>query len=338
MSKEDISAKKPFKVLMTDTVFEDYEIEKNIIEKFGAEFIFADSMDEQTIISYSKDCDAIIDVYCPITERILIESPKVKVVVRSGTGVDTIDVEAANRLGVIVCNVPDYCIEEVADHTMAHLLGMARKITQLNNRIKNRQEDAWDMNKAKPMYRLRGRTLGLLGFGNIAQQVAVRAKSFGLNVMAFDSYVDGTTFEKARVIRAESLDELVSNADILSLHIPYLPENHHIINDRLLGMMKKEAILINTARGPLVDEKSLIAALETNQIAGVGLDVTEVEPLPQHSKLLGLDNAVITPHIAYYSEESIIYERQRMAEEVVLVLSGEEPRAFYNKHTIVGRR
>ncbi len=328
----------PFKVLMTDTVFEDVEIEKKIIENFGAEFIFASSMNEDEILEISRDCDAIIDVYCPITEKILKNSPKIKIVVRSGTGVDTIDIPAADRLGIIVSNVPDYCIDEVADHTLALMLNISRKVTFLNNRIKNKDKNGWDMNSAKPMYRLRGQTLGILGFGNIARQVAVRAQGFGIKTLAYDQYVDGSLFSENNTKRADSLDQVVQQADILTLHIPYLPQNHHIIDQNMFRQMKPSAILVNTARGPLVAENDLVTALKKGIIAGAGLDVTEQEPVPHSSKLLTFENVILTPHIGYYSEQSIAIERQRMAEEVVSVLSGREPRSFYNRKTIKGRR
>ena len=237
---------------------------------------------------------------------------------RYGVGLDCIDLNAATEHGIMVGNIPDYGLEDIADHAIALMLTCARKIVELNQAVR---EGTWDYKLAKPLFRLRGKTLGLVGFGRIARMVADKARMFGLEVIAFDPYIEDTTAVSWQVSRAD-LDTVLRSADILSLHAPVTRETFHLINDQAFAKMKRNCILVNTARGALVDEMALINALNTAQIAGAGLDVSEQEPMNPKNELLNMPNVVITPHSAWYTEEAQQSLQQQAAQEIIRALSG----------------
>lgn len=316
-----------YKVLVTDYEYETFAPEKEVLDKLGLELTFAQCRTEDDVIEAAKDADALINQYAPISRRVIENLEKCKVISRYGVGFNTIDIEAATEKGIMVGNVTDYCLDEVSDHAMALLLSCARKVTLLNNEVKNGN---WNFNVAVPIYRLRGRTLGLIGFGNIPQTVAKKAQAFGLNVIAFDPYVPEEVAKQANV-ELVTLDELCERSDFISVHAPLNKHTQGMISHEQFNKMKKEAFIINTARGPVIDEAALIAALQEGKIAGAGLDVVEVEPIEATNPLLKMDNVILNPHSAFYSVEAEIELKRKTAGNVADVLSGFYPTYLVNK-------
>jgi len=246
-----------------------------------------------------------------------------KIIARYGVGVDNIDVEAATEQHIIVANVPDYCLDEVSTHALGLILASARKIIFLDRKVRER---TWDFKIAKPLFRTQGKILGLFGLGRIARMVAQKALGFGFKVIAFDPYVS----EANSKIEMVTLKRLLSDSDFLSIHVPLTDETRHSFSENKLRTMKKTAYLVNTSRGPIVDEKALYVALKEKWIAGAALDVMENEPPDWEDPLLKLDNVIITPHSSFYSEESYVELKTKVAESIRSVLKGELPRAMVN--------
>lgn len=316
-----------FKVLVTDYEYETFAPEKEVLDKLGLELTFAQCRTEDDVIEAAKDADALINQYAPLSRRVIESLEKCKVISRYGVGFNTIDIEAATEKGIIVGNVTDYCLDEVSDHAMALLLSCARKVTLMNNEVK---KGNWNFNVAVPIYRLRGRTLGLVGFGNIPQAVSKKAQAFGLNVIAFDPYVPEEVARQANV-ELVTLDELCERSHFISVHAPLNKHTQGMISHDQFNKMKKEAFIINTARGPVIDEGALIAALQGGKIAGAGLDVVEVEPIETTNPLLKMDNVILNPHSAFYSVEAEIELKRKTAGNVADVLSGYYPTYLVNK-------
>jgi D-3-phosphoglycerate dehydrogenase len=247
--------------------------------------------------------------------------------VRYGVGYDTVDVAAATRRGIYVCNVPDYGTDEVSDHAITLLLAISRKLLILARGV---QEGVWSVEPAKPVGRLRGRTLGIVGLGRIGAMTAAKAQAFGIRVIAHDPLRPMHEFAERNVGRA-TLDELLQASDYVSLHAPLSDETRHLIDERALGLMKPTAFLVNTARGGLVDGAALARALRSGRIAGAALDVTEQEPIPRESPLLGLENCLLTPHAAWYSDESAAALQRLAGEEAARLVRGEAPRCPVNR-------
>jgi D-3-phosphoglycerate dehydrogenase len=243
-----------------------------------------------------------------------------KAIGRFGLGVDNIDLPAAKELGIAVNYVPDYCLREVSDHAMALLLALARKVPFSDKLV---QSGRWEVPPIVPLRRLEGQTLGLIGFGNIPRALAPKAKAFGFKVLTHDPYVKADTLAAAGV-EGVSFDDLLARSDFVSVHAPLLPATRGLMNAAVFAKMKKGAYLINTARGPLVDEPALIAALDSAQLGGAGLDVVTTEPLAKDSPLLGRDNVILTPHTAFYSVEALEELQTKCASDVARVLSGEK--------------
>jgi D-3-phosphoglycerate dehydrogenase len=308
------------KVVLTDYVWESLDVEKKTLEGLADLVAFkAKSMDE--VLPELANCDAMLNTYlAPINAEVMARMPKCKIIARYGIGVDTIDLEAATRAGIIVTNNPTYCIEEVAEHTMALLLACARKIPFYDRLVR---DGRWEVPPGKPMHRLVGRTLGLVGFGNIARQVAVRAAAFGLRVLFADPNVKQGQFDAPG--KKVELPELLRESDFVSLHPPLMPQTRKMINDETLAKMKPSAFLINCARGPIVDTDALVRALDAKKIAGCALDTIDPEPLPNPHPLRGRDNVVIAPHAAWYSEEAMVGLQAGAPSEVRRVLSGQWP-------------
>jgi D-3-phosphoglycerate dehydrogenase len=240
--------------------------------------------------------------------------------------VDTIDLDAATCAGIIVTNNPTYCIEEVAEQTMALVLSSARKIPFYDRMVR---AGRWEVPPGKPIYRLVGRTLGLVGFGNIARAVAVRAAAFGLNVLYSDPFVKEGQFKVPG--RAVDLDTLLRESDFVSLHPPLTQQTRKMIGEDAFGKMKRTAVLINCARGPIVDTDALVRALDAKTIAGAALDTVDPEPLPDPHPLRGRDNVILNPHVAWYSEQAMAGLQAGAPGEVRRVLSGEWPLNVVNR-------
>jgi len=308
-------------VVVTDSPFPSLDPAKKALEDANAEVIQAPSSSEEDIIKSAEYADAILVTYAKLNENILRSLKNCKAIGRFGIGVDNIDLKVAGELGISVNYVPDYCLDEVSDQAMAMIISMARKIPQSNKLV---QSGRWEMPAVVPMYRLRGKTVGLIGFGNIPRLMTPKAQAFGFKVIAADPYAPKELFEKFNV-ESVTMDELYERSDYISVHAPLLPETKGLVNKEAFIKMKKTAIIVNTARGPLIDEKDLIEALDNKEIGGAGLDVVETEPLPEDSALIGRDNVILAPHTAFYSVEALEELQTKAASDVARVLNGEEP-------------
>lgn len=319
-------------VAVTDHVFPDLEPTKAVLADLGATLLLADSADADDILSVARTADGIINCYAKLPGDVISQLENCKVIARTGVGVDTVDMDAATNQGIVVTNVPEYCEDEVSDHTLALLLSLARNVALGNKLVHG---GTWDVSLVKPLYRLRGRTIGLVGFGKIPRLVAAKAQAFGLAVQAFDPYVDPD--DAAGVdVRLVTLDELLATSDYVSVHAPLTPETHHMINAEALRSMRPHALLVNTARGPLVDVDALAGALDAGEIAGAALDVLPDEPPGDDLRLIGRDDVILTPHTAFYSEQSMTDLQTKAAEQVALVLSGQAPRYPVNLDRLGG--
>jgi D-3-phosphoglycerate dehydrogenase / 2-oxoglutarate reductase len=280
-------------------------------------------------ITLAQSAEVLIASLTPMTREFLKELPHLKGVVRLGIGVDSVDLEATTDLGIVVANVPEFCQDEVAEHALGLILAVARKIP-LADRIT--REGKWVVGIQEsmlPIRRLSGQTLGLVGFGRIARRLAGMTKAMGLRVIASDPYVAPDVAEASGVLLLP-LADLLPQADIVSLHVPHTPETHHLINSDAFALMKRGAILINSARGPVVDEVALEKALAESRLYGAGLDVLEHEPLKIPHPLLDFDNVVVTCHYASCSLEAYAELRRTVSEQAVQILRGEFPRHLVN--------
>jgi D-3-phosphoglycerate dehydrogenase len=312
-------------VAVTDSVFPNLDPAREVLAKIGAEIRIAKGPQPDAILEVAREADAVLTTYAKVTAEMIPQLTRCRVIGRFGIGVDNVDIPAATSAGIVVTRVPDYCLDEVSDHTVALLLALVRKIPSSNTRT---QGGKWEMRAVVPIHRLRGTVLGLVAFGQIPQLVAPKAQSFGIRVVAYDPFVPKQVAERAGVELVE-FDELVQISDYISIHTPLLPTTKHLFNADVLRRMKPTAYLINTARGPIIDEAALANALEQGHIAGAGLDVMEQEP-PSGSPLFGRDNVIVTPHTSFYSEESLVDLQTKAAEDVVRVLTGQAPRNAVN--------
>jgi D-3-phosphoglycerate dehydrogenase / 2-oxoglutarate reductase len=317
------------RVVITDIVFDSTEPEREVLGNL-AELELAPAADEQTLRQVAADADALLNCYAKLSPDLLRSLRRCRLIARYGIGVDTVPLSVASELGIMVTNVPDYCIDEVSDHALALLLNLARGIGRVS--LATRAGD-WDIGVVQPLYRLRGRTLAILGFGRIGRALADKARPLGLRLVAFDQYVPDDAIRAAGV-EPVSLQEALKQADLVSVHVPLTDETHHLIDARALAWMKPGAFLVNTSRGPVVDTQALVDALRAGRLAGAGLDVIEPEPLPADHELRPMPNVVLTPHTAFYSEESQRELQRRAAEEVARVLRGEPPRSLVNAEAL----
>jgi D-3-phosphoglycerate dehydrogenase / 2-oxoglutarate reductase len=308
-------------IAVTDSPFPSLDPAKAALARIDPELRLANSASADDILAVARDADAILVTYAKLPGDLLRQLRRCKAIGRFGLGVDNIDIAAAAELGITVTYVPDYCMQEVSDHAMALLLALARKVPQSNALV---QAGRWDMPAVVPIHRLAGRVLGLVGFGNIPRALAPKAQAFGLRVVAHDPYVSQHALAAAGV-EGMSFDRLLEISDFVSIHAPLLPATRGLFNAEVFRKMKQGACLINTARGPLVDEDALLAALDSGRLAGAALDVVAVEPLPKQSRLIGRDNVVLTPHTGFYSVEALNELQTKCAADVARVLSGEKP-------------
>jgi D-3-phosphoglycerate dehydrogenase / 2-oxoglutarate reductase len=308
-------------IAVTDSVFPSLDPAIAALARIDPELRIAKSSKPDDILAVARDADAVLVTYAKLSGDLLRELKRCKAIGRFGLGVDNIDLATAAELGITVTYVPDYCRHEVSDHAMALLLALARKITFSNNLV---QCGRREMSAVVPIRRLEAQVLGLIGFGNVPRCLAPKAKAFGLTVVARDPYVTPEIFRSLGVERT-SFDHLLEISDFVSIHAPLTPATRGLFNAATISKMKRGALLINTARGPLVDEAALVAALDSGHIAGAALDVVENEPLSKDSALLGRDNVILTPHIAFYSVEALDELQKKCASDVARVLSGEPP-------------
>jgi D-3-phosphoglycerate dehydrogenase len=319
-------------ILVADQDFGDVEIERAIAESAGFRLIDAQCKTEDEVIEHGRDADAILTQYARVGARAIDAFTRCRVIARYGTGVDIVDVDAATRRGIQVTNAPnEWCAEEVADHAISLWLAAARRICEYNAATRRSE---WHWQTGQPIWRLRGRVFGLLSFGAIARLIAKRARAFGVQVWVHDPFVDSAEIT-AEGARAVSFDELVEGSDYLAIQAPLTRGTHHLFDRATLRRMKDTAILVNTARGPIVEDEALYQALSEGWIAAAALDDIEEEPAKQRdwratNPLFSLPNAIITPHAAYYSEQSIGTVRKIAIEEAVRVLRGLAPRSPVN--------
>lgn len=308
------------KVVITDYVWETIDVERGILREL-ADVVPLKVRRAAEFLPEAADCDALLNTYVgPITAEIMAAMPSCMIIARYGIGVDTIDLEAATSAGIIVTNNPTYCISEVAEHTLALLLACCRKVPFYDRLIRNGR---WEVPPGKPMFRLAGSALGLVGLGNIAREVAKRAAACGMRVLYADPLV---TQEQAGALGAKvELQDLLREADFVSLHAPLTSATRSMIDDAALALMKPTAYLINCARGAIVDTAALVRALDSGRLAGCALDTTDSEPLPDSHPLLGRENVILSPHVAWYSEQAMQGLQAGAPSEVRRVLSGEWP-------------
>ncbi|MBE6830845.1 MAG: C-terminal binding protein [Ruminococcaceae bacterium] len=315
------------KVVITDFEYPNVDQETKIITESGAQLQACHLRTEEEIIAAVRDADAVIVQYAVITMKIIDHMQNCKMIIKYGIGVNNIDSAAATEKGIYVCNVPDYGVDEVSNHAIALLLALAKKLPMITKALRGGD---WDYTSTVPLFRLAGSTLGLVGLGRIPSLVAKKMSGFGMRILAFDPYM---TPEAARERGAELVDfeTLCRESDFISIHCPLTDSTTHLFDEKAFALMKKTAFLINTARGPVIEEQALIQALKSGIIAGAGLDVFESEPISQESELLRMDNVIATPHCAWYSEEAISTLQRKVAEEVVNVLGGNPPFNRTNK-------
>jgi D-3-phosphoglycerate dehydrogenase len=307
-------------IAVTDSPFPSLDPAKAALAHLEPDIRMSKSASPEDILAVARDADAILVTYAKLPGELLRQLRRCKAIGRFGLGVDNIDLPVAKELGIAVNYVPDYCLREVSDHAMALLLALARKITFSNKLV---QSGRWEVPPIVPLRRLEGRVLGLIGFGNIPRAVAPKAQAFGLKVITHDPYVSKDVLEKAKV-EGVSFDDLLARSDFVSVHAPLMPQTRGLINAAAFSKMKHGACIINTARGPLIEEGALILALDSGRIGGAALDVVATEPLARDSQLVGRDNVILTPHTAFYSVEALEELQTKCASDVARVLSGEK--------------
>lgn len=311
------------RVLITDRPWADSEIERAILEPAGCAVIEAPDGEESTLIGLAADVDAIATCWAPVTSKVIDAAKRCRIIARLGIGLDNIDVDAATARDIVVTNVPDYCVDEVADHALGLLLALTRNIGFFHLRTKRGE---YNLQAAPPITRLSEQTLGLIGFGRIARNLRGKALSLGMTVIAHTPSGNdyGTGCEMVE------LDALLTRSDIISLHAPLTDETRHLIDRAALSTIKPTACLINTSRGGLIDHAALWDALQQNRLGGVALDVFDPEP-PDLSEPLFQDERVIaTPHTAFVSDQSLRNLRERTARQILDVLQGREPEHVVN--------
>jgi D-3-phosphoglycerate dehydrogenase / 2-oxoglutarate reductase len=325
-------ADKP-KVVISDYDFGDVLVERSILEPTGIRVVAIQAKSEEELITETRDCDAVINQYARVGAKTIAAMERCKVIARYGVGVDIVDVEAATARNILVTNVRDYCTDEVADHAIGVLLALVRKLSQYDRAAR---AGVWRWQAGQPIHRMRGRIMGVVSFGRIGRAIAERGKAFGLRIIVYDPYVGDEVLAAHGAERVDR-DTIVAHADYLMMQVPMTPETHHFLGEAELRRMKRGAIIINTGRGPTIDNAALARALRDNRIAAAGLDDLEEEPakqriwVPAGNPLMALDNVLITPHSAYYSEESIRLAREVAAGEVLRVLTEQRPHNPVNK-------
>lgn len=316
-----------YRVLVTDYVWPSTQPEREVLSSIGADIIEAPDPSEDTLVDLAADADAIMTCFAQVTDRVVRAARKCLVISRYGVGVDNIAVDTATAEGIPVTYVPDYCVDEVSDHVMALLLTWNRQIGFYD---RTARQGNWEgVRSPVPLVRLRGSTVGVVGLGRIGRAVSAKAKAFGMNVLAHDPYLaQGDAV--ALGVRLVDLQSLLAESDYVTIHTPLNSQTQGLIGARELAQMKPTAFLINCARGPIIDETALYAALSERRIAGAGLDVMEQAAPSASNPIFSLDNVVVTPHIAFLSQQSVHELEIRTAQATVDVLQGRMPQFLVN--------
>lgn len=311
------------KVIISDNKTVDPETRREVLESVGAKIIMLSDRTVKAVADAAAGADAlIVDAGTPVTKEVFEASDTLRVVGRAGIGVDNVDVDSAREHGVEVLYAPNYCIDEVSTHALALLLSAVRRLPTFDRQTR---AGGWDWTAGQPIHRLRGRTLGLVGFGTLARRLASKLDGFGLELLATDPQVSAAEMEHFGVERVE-FEELLEKSAFVSIHVPLYEQTRGMFDDKAFKQMREDAILINTARGPVVDENALVSALEAGEIDAAALDVLAEEP-PEDSALLEREDVLVTPHVAWYSEESQDDLSHSIAADVARVLEGEQPLA-----------
>jgi len=318
-----------YKVLATDTVSPTFDLERQWLAECDAELLVPEN--ETAIPDLAPQADAVLNCYFKIGADLIKRLDACRIIARTGTGVDNVDMAAATARGILVTNVPDYCVDEVAEHALSLLLSLARRVPFMDRAV---HAGTWGQAPHRPLYRIRGKVLGLVGLGNIGRALAQRARGIGLEVLAFDPFVTAEAASAAMTRKVDRLEDLLAQSHYVSIHAPLTKDTHHLIAARELGMMRRDAYLVNCSRGGLVDEAALAAAVTTGQIRGAALDVLEREAYDPSNPVFSCDGILITPHAAFYSEESLIELRQKAVDEIKRRLTGTPPRCPVNPEVL----
>lgn len=305
-----------YKVVVSDQVFPSVEVERGLLADIDADLVVA-SGDVESVLATAADADAILNTYLPWSADSIARLTRCKIIARYGIGFDNVDLKAAADAGIVVTNVPDYSVEEVATHALALILASLRKVVVADGSVRS---GTWSIDNFRPIRRLSTLTVGLVGYGRIARRIAAPLEALGASIIAHDPYLQAGPDLPPLL----ELDTVLSRADIVSLHLPLTDETRGIIGADALARMKPGAILVNTSRGPLVDLDALCDALSKGTLGAAGLDVFDVEPLDA-SRVEGVPNLIVTPHMAYYSEEALAESQRKAATQVIKVLTGERP-------------
>lgn len=305
-----------YKVVVSDQVFPSVEVERGLLANIDAELTVATGgIDE--VLETAEDADAILNTYLPWDAAAIGRLRKCRIIARYGIGIDNVDLAAATGQGIVVTNVPDYSVEEVATHALALILASVRRLSLADDTVR---EGGWNIDRFRPIRRLSTLTVGLVGFGRIGRRIAAPLEALGARIVIYDPYLT----PNADLPPLLGLDELLATSDIVSLHLPLTPETRDLIDETAIDKMKPDAILINTSRGPLVQLDAVTKALREGRLGGAGLDVFDIEPLDP-TRMEGVPNLMVTPHMAYYSEEALAESQRKAATQVIKVLTGEKP-------------
>ena len=317
-------------VLITDYVWPSIDAEKRILKEINANILIAPTGDESTLIKMATKADAIITCFAQVTDKVILSAKNCKIISRYGVGVDNINVDTATKENIIVTYVPDYCIHEVSDHVLSMMLTWNRKILKHHNQTKTQGWSSVSLNDR--IMRLNDKYLGIIGYGRIGKTVASKASAFGLNILVYDPLIPEETQDS--LVTFVSLEELLKKCHFITLHAPLLESTKDLMNEDQFSLMRPDAFLINAARGGLINEKALYNAITSKKIAGAGLDVlVDIDPPIDH-RIINLENVIITPHTAFFSQESVIELEERAAKEVVRVINGEMPDNIINPNVI----
>lgn len=317
------------RIVVTDYNFPDLALESALAEEADIELVGKQARSPDEVIEAAAGADGLLVQYAEITDAVFEALDDLQAVGRYGIGVDSVDLESASDHGVQVVNVPDYCFAEVSTHAMALLLACTRKIAAFDRQIKG---GTWDWTQGRSIHRLTDQTLGLAGFGDIPRTLTRKAKAFGLEVIAYDPYLASEEIQ-AHGARKVGFDDLLADSDLISVHTPLTEETRHLFDEAAFKAMNDHVYIINTARGAIIDTDALEQALETDEIAGAGLDVLPTEP-PGSSPLIERNDVVLTPHVAWYSEDSLDELRRRVTEDVIRILEGREPENLVNPDAV----